>query len=637
MNEFRYVVLNDNKSPIEKLSDGGHPLEDVMFEDNLAILVPEPFVVFDFDDEEDAKIIKKIIEDKDLKCIVMDTSRGCHVWFKSPEPWKNHTGIRTALGVNIDVRSHGKLSYVVVKLNGEWRNWVRTMEFKDIQEVPKWLTPVKKDIDFKDMAEGDGRNDALFSYIATLQNKGFTKSEVIETINLINNYMLVEPMSESEMEVILRDDAFIDDNKALLSHCFDLNGKIIHNVFGDELIKRYNIVTFNDLTYIYKDGYYQRDNRLVEQAMIEMVPNIKSHMRSEVLKYIAIKTHIPSNQRNDDTYILNIKNGRLDVRTGELLPHDPNIVEFVRVPVTYVPNHYDIHVDKMLNKLFVNDMEVRDLFEEMLGYCLVRNTRYQRGFMFYGDGSNGKSTMLEMIRNFLGRENVSSVDLTKLHENYATAELEHKLANIGDDIESGKLKETSVIKRLFTGDAINTRRIYGEPFDLYSYAKMIFSANQLPYSADKSHGFFRRIEFIPLEAKISPSDPDFDPYIQDKVTTESAKSYLLNMALKGLNRLVTNGDFTIPKTVKEAKERYKTVNSTTLTWIYEENISKEYLTSRHIKECYSDFLDYCKLAGVKNVSTRQSFTKEINSHFNFESANVRIDGVQGRAFRPVEE
>lgn len=629
----KFVALNDDKTPKEKLSLGGRDLEEVVHYDNIGMLVPEPYIVLDFDTKSDAKIMYRIAIGLNLKCLIMATTRGYHFWFKSPKPMKNFTKTRLAVGLYADCRSYGKLSYVVVKKDGKWRDWVKTLEAdEEVEEIPKFLTPVPFGGEFKGMKNNDGRNQVLYEYILTLQKSGFDKEEVKRTLNVINDYVFAEKIDDEEMEKITRDDAFLDDKELEITHCIDDKGKIIHNKFGDLLIKKFNIVTFNDRTYIYKNGYYQQDERLIEQAMITLIPTIKSHMRKEVMEYIRILTHLPSKNHKEDTYVINIKNGRLDVRTGELLDHNPEVVEFVRVPVTYIPEHYDEHVDKMLNKLFVNDMEVRDLFEEMIGYCLIRNTRYQRGFLFYGEGSNGKSTMLEMIRNFLGHANVTSTDLTKLHENYAVAELEHKLANIGDDIESNKLKETGTIKRLFTGESITARRIYGSPFSLYSYAKMIFAANKIPYSADKSHGFFRRFEFIPLQATISPSDEDYDPFILDKVTTESAKSYLLNIALEGLNRLMKNGDFTKPKTVQRAKEEYKTTNSHVLFWISENNITVEDLKSRPIAEWYGEFSDYCKLSGIRNKTNRPNFTKEINTEFNLKSVPKWHDGKTQRMF-----
>ena len=629
---MKYIKLaKDGKSPIEKLRNGGHELEEVQNYPDLGVLIPEPFVVLDFDTKSDSEKMLNIVKGVGLKSRIMKTDNGYHFWFKSDEPMKNFVKNMLPVGIVADCRSWGKWSYTVVKRGGIWREWVQPMEDNEIQHIPKWLKPiVNYEINFKGMSEGDGRNTALYEYILDLQKKGFSKDEIKECITIINHYVFQEPLSDDELEVILRDDAFADLKDGYGSWRNE-KGQIQHNLFAETLLEEYDIVTFNDQIYIYNNGYYQKNDKLIENKMIEMAPDIKSYMRSEVLAYIKIKTNQMVN-RVEFPYIVNIENGRLDVRDRILYEHSPRYIEFERVPVKYEPNAYNKDVDKMLDKVFCNDKEVRALFEEMLGYCLIKNTKYQKGFMFYGSGSNGKSTVLNMIREFLGHSNVSSVDLTKLHENYAAAELENKLANLGDDIDYGKIKETGIIKRLYTGDAIMTRRIFGEPFDLYNHAKMIFATNELPYSGDKTHGFYRRFEIIPLNARFSSKDKDYDPFIEEKITTPNAKSYLLNLALDGIDRLTSKGEFTQPKVVSEAKKDYKILNSNVLTWIYDENLDKKYLMSKPISDLYSDFTDYCKLAGVRHQTTRTRFTQEINNEFGFVSKPKYMDGKTHRVF-----
>ncbi len=632
---MKFVKLNNDKIPMEKLSDGGHDLIEIKDHDNIGALIPKPFVVLDFDDTEEANIMLKIVQTLKVKCKIMKTTRGYHFWFKSDEPWKNFVDTPLAIGLKADCRSWGKLSYTVVKKDGEWREWIGNVKSEEVEKIPKWLTPVGKCKDFKSMKEHDARNQALFTYIITLQRKGLTKEDVRTTLSIINDFVLAEKMTEEELEVIMRDEAFLDDETVQMAHCLDDKGNVIHNLFGDELIKHYNIVTVNGSIYIYRDGYYQKDNRLVEQAMINIFPSIKSHTRQEVLSYIAIKTHHNINEEDKDRYTVNILNGRLNVLNRTLTDHSSEFLDFERVPVIYDPSAYDEHVDKMLDKVFCNDQAVRKLFEEVIGYCLVKHTRFHKAFILYGGGSNGKSTILNMMKRFLGYNNITSIDLGSLSEKFTTAELENKLANIGDDIDETDLTKTGIIKKLTSGESVRVARKFEQGFDLYNYAKLIFSANKLPYSSDKSDGYYRRFEFIPFNAKFSATDSDYDPHIEDKISTPNAMSYLLNLALDGVDRLFDQGKFTQPKVVEDAKRAYKTINSSVLTWIEEEGIDEHYLLSKFIKEIYYDYTNYCKLAGVKYKSTRTSFTREINDTFGFESKNKYVDGVQGRAFNKI--
>ena len=140
--------------------------------------------------------------------------------------------------------------------------------------------------------------------------------------------------------------------------------------------------------------------------------------------------------------------------------------------------------------MFKHDRQVIDLFEEMVGYLLIKNCRFRKGFLFYGGGSNGKSTILNLLKKFIGENNLATVELKKLSDPFLTAELEHKLANIGDDIDPKEITDTGTIKKLFTGESMTVQRKYQDPFIMKNYAKMIFSCNQSPRIIDKSYGMY---------------------------------------------------------------------------------------------------------------------------------------------------
>jgi len=634
---LQYIILNEDKTPAEKLTDGGHALKEVEGFDNLGVLIPEPYIVLDFDTKSDAEIMLRIAQELDLKCLIMKTTRGYHFWFKSPEPWKNFKKTRLAIGIYADCRSWGKHSYVVVKKDGQWREWIKVIPNEEIEEVPYWLKPLSVPADrykFKGMEEGDGRNQELFEYILVMQSKGYNREQIRKTIQIINNYVFKEPLPEKELNIVIRNEAFKDEKEIqdsiILNECFDDDGKFKHDKFAEHLVQLMNIVTVNEQCYVYKDGYYQRAEREIDKEMIRLYPRSKRAQRAEVLDYIKILTTIRSSDIPLQEYIINVKNGRLDVRTETLLPHDPEILDFTQLPVVYNPDAYCPDLDKVLNKVFKGDRQVIDLFEEMVGYLLIKNCRFRKGFLFYGGGSNGKSTILNMLKKFLGDDNIATVELKKLSDPFLTAELEHKLANIGDDIDPKEITDTGTIKKLFTGESMTVQRKYQDPFILKNYAKMIFSCNQLPRILDKSHGMYSRLILIPFTATFSADDEDYDPFIEDKITTEEALSYLLNIGLRGLRRLLYNNQFTQPKVVIDALEEYKKNNSNVLTWIEEEGIETKYLLDNTTDKLFSEFKDWCTRSEIKYASSIKTFHKDIEEAYNFERKRVRNTETGGK-------
>ena len=627
---MQYVKLNSNKTPIEKLSNGGHPLSEVEDFDNLGVLIPEPMVVFDFDSPSDAEIIQRIVEDLDIHCNMMKTTRGVHLWFKSDEPMKNLIKTRCAAGLFYDIRSWGKICFTVVKKDGEWREWLRTYKLEELDTVPVWLKPLAfGKYKFKGMGDGDGRNQALYEYILVMQQKGYNREQIRKTIKIINNYVFGEPLEDFEIETILREESFKPEDEITVDNSsayFDEDGKFKHNIFADALIRDMQIVTMNGCIYVYEDGYYKpysKAGRSIERRMIEMFPKIKTAQRTEVLNYIQIQTCIKSEDVATNEYILNLKNTRFDLRTNKPLPFDSSAIEFARIPVNYNPDAYCADLDKALNKTFCGDREVIDLFEEMVGYMLIKNCRFRKGFLCYGGGSNGKSTILNLLKRFIGEANCSTIEMEKLSDKFKTAELENKLVNIGDDINRKDITDTGLLKKLFTGESVTVERKNADPFILKSYAKLIFSCNEIPRIADKSHGMYSRLMLIPFTATFSSSDEDFDPFIEEKITTEESLSYLLNMALRGLRRLLANNDFTYPAVVKKALEAYKTDNSTVLTWIAEENINLETLMGDTTDRLFSDFKDWCNRSDIRFGASIRTFHKEIEEKFNLVRTRTR--------------
>lgn len=624
---MQYVIL-DGKTPVHKFKDGigTKTWDEVKEYDNVAVIVPKGYVVLDFDTKSDADIMLKIVDGLGLKTRVMKTTRGIHCWFKSPEEDpKNFIKNRLAVGIYCDRKSGGRNAYVKIKQDGKPREWIRKVKSDDMEVVPKWLTSVSAPGDkfqFKGMGDGSGRNQELFNYIIYLQTKGFNREEIRKTIEVINEYVFEDPLSDFEISTICRDEAFKPDDviQEQIEKAKEKNVGFKHSDFGDELIKAFNIITLNGQLYVYENGYYQQDERIIERKMIELYRDIKQSQRSEVLAYIRIKTHVSNGEIRVNPYIINLKNTRYDISKGKCLEFTPEAIEFDRIPVTYDPSAYCADLDKMLNRVFLGDKEVKALFEEMIGACLLKHNRYQKAFMLYGSGSNGKSTILNLVKRFLGSRNYSSIALEKVTERFNVAELENKLANIGDDIDNVTIKDTGTLKKLFAGNSIQVERKGERPFDIEPHATHIYSANAIPRSFDKSDGFYRRWLFIPFNARFSSTDEDYDPLIEDKITTDNALSYLLNLGIKGAERLIRKGKFTEPKSVIEALEAYKNDNSTTLSWIEDKELEIDYFIDNSTDKLYAEFVDWCKLSGIKsaNITGKKTFYKEVIGKYDFE-------------------
>ena len=317
--------------------------------------------------------------------------------------------------------------------------------------------------------------------------------------------------------------------------------------------------------------------------------------------------------------------------TWQLEDFSPDIITRNKIPIAYVPGSYYEVTDNTLNKIAVNDKKVRAILEEILGYILFRRNEFAAMFVLTGDGSNGKSSFLKIIRKLVGSNNTASLDLKELDHRFKTAELFGKLVNIGDDIDKAYIKSTSVLKKLATGEALNVERKGKDPFDFSNYAKLIFSANEMPRINDYSDGLGRRLQIVPFKAKFTPQDDDYDPFITDKLLSDESMYYVLNLALNALKRLLKNKKFTKSKAIEREMEKYQEENNPIISFVNNDDPEIERAV---VGDLYLQYKAYCGENGYQAVSNI-SFSRQIRQLYGYVSKQQRIDGENKRIF--VEE
>lgn len=408
-----------------------------------------------------------------------------------------------------------------------------------------------------------------------------------------------------------------DTNITNIEDCISTNSKgtvtWLHDKFGSYLINKLGIYSKNENIYLYKNGVYKRNENDILRAIQLYCKDAKESFRKEVSKYIQVSA--PVLDIKDDVNLIGCKNGVYNIKTDEFIEYNKEMFLQHKINADYNKDAKCNAVDKMLNKITCNNKEIRILIEEMIGYCLYRNCRYQKVFLLRGFGKNGKSTLIEAIQNLLGEENYSALSLNNLQDKFKVAELQDKLANICDDLSNAYIKETEDFKKLATGGEMTMERKNQQPFKYKNYAKLIMSANEIPNSADKTEGYYRRFVIIPLDAKISNTDDDFDPNISDKLATEEAKSYLLNLAINGLKRLLNRGYFADIKETKEEIETYKADNDPIVAFVNDYTLNK--IHNKLTDNIFTDFCEWYKKENNKfSTYTKTSFSRTLNRVFN---------------------
>lgn len=617
--EFLYTgfIPLRNKKATVKFKDGeGFISYDWARQQNeyAGVLAPG-IVLVDIDNKDDSDKVLQIIDDLNVQCCVVETGRGKHFLFRDPDLPSNKTKTNTAIGITVDIKLGTRNSYQVLKHNGVKRPWIRKSETLDL--LPFWLMPIKHDTDFSKLGEGDGRNQSLFNYILTLQGAGFTKEEIRETIHLINKYILPDPLPEREINTILRDEAFKKQS-------FYTRSTFLHDRFAQYILRENHIIKIDNVLHVYKDGVYSDRVQDIEAVMIKHLPQLNQAKRRETLAYLDI---IAENQDPAQANLIALENGIYDLNSDSIIGFDPDIIIKNRVPVTFDPAAYDHTTDQTLNKISCGDKDVRALLEEMIGYLLFRRNELRKAFILTGSGSNGKSTLLDMIKHFLGPDNYSSLALEELGHRFKTAEIFGKLANIGDDIDSEYIQSNAVFKKLVTGETVNVERKGKDPFEFNNYGKLIFSANEMPRINDRTDGLISRLIIIPFNARFTAEDPDFDPFIKDKLLTDRAMSYLLKLGLAGLKRVLQRKQFTLPEIVRQEMKQYETMNNPVLAFI--EDGGK--IENEPTKDVYLKYNAWCHQNGLRPLSQIQ-FSREVCRKLGMETKVVRLENKTIRIF-----
>lgn len=624
---YKGYVQTRGKRSCEKLKGRSNwkTYEEVKDLDGYGGILADDTILIDIDDGAQAEIMMNIVEDFQLNCKVLCTTRGKHFLFKNHQVSRNRTHVPLAIGLTADIKIGTRLSYEVIKIDGEERFCEWDAEDGNYQELPKWMFPVAASTDFLDMDAGDGRNQALFNYILTLTANDFTVEETREAIRILNKYVLKESLSDDELETILRDEAF-------QKPVFFMGSTFLFDKFAIYLKNNNHVVKINGQLHIYRDGIYVTGYKEIEAVMIQHIPNLKKTQRREVIDYMEL---VAEEATEADARYIAFRNGLYDIVTNTMQAFTPDIIVTNRFPWDYVPDAYDELADKTLDKLACGDAAIRLLLEECIGYCFYRRNELGKAFILTGDKSNGKSTFLDMVKAVLGDGNVSALDLKELGDRFSTSMMYGKLANIGDDIGDDFLQgsQVSIFKKIVTGNRIKAERKGQDPFEFNPYVKLLFSANDIPRMKDKTGAVLRRLVIIPFNATFSRDAADYDPFIKYKLIQQESIEYLIALGVQGLKRVITNNQFTNSELVQRQLNEYEEENNPIIAFIAE--VGTEAIENEATADVYRRYQVFCADNSMQPMSNIV-FSKQINKRLGMEVVVSKIQGKTRRIFKKLQ-
>lgn len=320
--------------------------------------------------------------------------------------------------------------------------------------------------------------------------------------------------------------------------------------------------------------------------------------------------------------IINLNNGSLvlDKTGAHLKPFDYR---------DFLTHKLDFdHVPEAVNALFMAyleqvlpDADTRRTLQEVAGYLFVKGLKMEKVFFLYGTGSNGKSVFFEVLNGVIGSENIGNYSLESLTDDkgYHRAMIKDKIVNYGTDIKLTKI-DADKFKTLASGEPIEVRLPYKEPFEMIDYAKLIFNVNKMDSAnIEHTHGFYRRLLVIPFGVTIADNEQDRD--LHTKILQNRAG--VLNWIIAGAERVVFNRDIYVSAECSAFKARF--IKETDTVAMFEEQFIKESMGGegyyRLVSDSYADYKAYCLDAGYKFPLQRNNFSKRMED-FGFEKLKI---------------
>jgi len=334
--------------------------------------------------------------------------------------------------------------------------------------------------------------------------------------------------------------------------------------YVEKLMEEAPVICFDGRAFRYEYGVYSLwPPEEIDQKTIEMIgPEVQGNQLDAVRKFLMSVAFVRSEKVNPRG-ILNLKNGLLDIETGIMQGHTPEVLSVVQSETAFIPEATCPLWLQTIEEI-IPDPNTRTLLAQIYGYCLTPDNSFHRGFIFFGQGANGKSVVTDVLLALLGWQNCSALHLNDFKDKFRLAGLADKLVNFSTEVEARGLVADSMIKAIISGDPLTAEHKNLPAFTFRPFVKLIVSCNRLPATSDKSHGYFRRWCVMPFTQT-------FDRDKRDKRRAEriirEELSGVLNWAIAGLARLKADGCFIEPEQCTEALNEYRKQTDHTLEFV----------------------------------------------------------------------
>lgn len=398
--------------------------------------------------------------------------------------------------------------------------------------------------------------------------------------------------------------------------------------------KLHPYVTISDsaTVMVYKDNYWQEmlDLEIEGFATANFSPTANNHMRNEFKGIVKSQRHVREEEFESNTVgFINFRNGIYDIGNNVLLPHDMKFGFTYILPYDYNPHATCETFNSFMKSITVDRADLEQTLLEFIGYAISgrRASWGEKSLFLVGEGSNGKSTFLNCIRDLVGKNCYSSVPLKSFHDPNSISQMENKLFNVVEEVDyHSLLRASEEFKAITTGGTCEVKKLYKNRRSTVINCKLIFACNKLPPTNDYSNGVFRRLLIVPFDAEFSEAEADKN--LREKLMIEMSGIY--NKVIEAYRVLNANGGrFTQAEASVQALEEYRRDVDIVAQW-YDSNVmlcSQGSFVSH--EELMADFQQWREQNRYHKIDLSMiAFTKRFRTIIRVKEAEIRKIGVR---------
>ena len=351
----------------------------------------------------------------------------------------------------------------------------------------------------------------------------------------------------------------------------------------------------------------QYDIKLVEAKYLDEV--VKNLDYCELLKsYEDI---------NNDCTCVNMLNGIVNIFTGEIMPHTPELFITRQLPCEWLKEVPETPTfDKYMNELTNGNEDTKHFLMEYMG-CIFSNvsgTGFKQALFQTGKGNTGKSQLKLMVEKILGDNNYTSIDLKELEEDkFSISTLYNKRLAGSSDMNVEHVKSMARFKALTGGDNILIQEKFGHPFNMRYDGFLWFCTNKLPtFGGDKGEHVYDRM-LILEHHNVIPKEKR-DPFLIDKLLKE--KNGIVMKCIITARQAIRTKKFTIPPEVKVNTEKYSLDGNSVARFLNEAVQPVEDKEDVFKKQIYDAYKLWYISGEGKHPITRKEFYEQVAVFYN---------------------